>query len=222
MKNKDNINYIGIVGVGRFGKSISEKLVEHGIRVIVMDKSEEALSSIQDKVETVIIGDATDEQTLIDSGLQYTDIVIVCYAQDLAKSILTTMLLKEIGVKRIITKAANLLHLRILKKIGADQVVLPEADSGIRLANKIASPGFQELVELTPGYSIAEVKIPNTFIGKSLIEIDLRRNYNIAVLLIRSEEEKVNISPGRDTKFNKNDVLTVLGKDIDLKKFSNL
>jgi len=222
MNIKDNINYIGIVGVGRFGKAISEKLVEHGIRVIVMDKSGEALSSIQNKVESVIVGDATDEQTLIDSGLQYTDIVIVCYAQDLAKSILTTMLLKEIGVKKIIAKAANLLHLRILKKIGADQIVLPEADSAIRLANKIASPGFQELVELTPGYSIAEIKIPNLFIGKSLIEIHLRRNYNIDVLLIRNEDEKVNISPERDTKFKKNDILTVLGKDTDLKKFSNI
>jgi len=90
------------------------------------------------------------------------------------------------------------------------------------LANKIASPGFQELVELTPGYSIAEIKIPNLFIGKSLIEIHLRRNYNIDVLLIRNEEEKVNISPERDTKFKKNDILTVLGKDTDLKKFSNM
>lgn len=221
MFEKKARSYFGIIGIGRFGQAIAEALVGYGARVIVMDRNEDNLTNVQNIVEEVVIGDATDEQTLIDSGFQYTDLVIVSFAEDLATSILATMLLKEIGVKKLIAKARNLLHLRILKKIGADEVVLPEADSGRRLASKLISPGFQELLEITPGYAIADILIPTSFEGKNLIEIDLRNKFKVNALAIKRDNGEVLISPEPHTQFQKNDVITILGKDSDLKTLSD-
>lgn len=222
MARKNTSKYFGIVGIGRFGQAIAESLVEHGARVIAMDKSEDALTNIQNIVEQVIIGDATDEQTLIDAGFQYTDMVVVSFAEELATSILTTMLLKEIGVKRLIAKARNLLHLRILKRIGADEVVLPEADSGRRLAAKLISPGFQELLEITPGYTIADINVPESFIGKSLVEIGLRNKFMVNALAIKNSAGKTIIAPNPEIQLEKGDIITLLGKDKDLKTILDL
>ncbi|MBN2363409.1 TrkA family potassium uptake protein [candidate division WOR-3 bacterium] len=222
MDNAGNYKYFGVIGIGRFGFSIAESLVRNGARVIALDKSEESLTPLQNLAEAVVIGDATDQKTLMESGFQYTDIVIVSFAQELATSILTTMLLKEIGVKKIIAKARNFTHEKILKKIGADEVVLPEIDSGRRLANKLSSPGFQEIIEFTPGYSIVDVRTPKSFIGKTIKELGLRNNYNVNVLAVKKPDKSTNISPDPETVFDKNDTVTLLGKDEDLQSFSRI
>lgn len=222
MDNRSDYKYFGIIGIGRFGFSIAESLVSNGARVLAFDKNEESLVPLQNLVESVVIGDATDQKTLMDSGFQYTDIVIVSFAQELATSILTTMLLKEIGVKRIIAKARNFTHEKILKKIGADEVVLPEIDSGRRLANQLTSPGFQEIIEFTPGYSIVDVNTPKSFIGKTIKELGLRTHYNVNVLAVKKPGSILNISPNPETLFEKNDIVTLLGKDEDLKNFSRI
>ncbi|MBN1149701.1 TrkA family potassium uptake protein [candidate division WOR-3 bacterium] len=222
MNDVANYKYFGIIGVGRFGFSIAESLVRNGSRVLALDKNEDSLAPLQNLVESVVIGDSTDQQTLMDSGFQYTDIVIISFSQELATSILTTMLLKEIGVKRIIAKARNFTHEKILRKIGADEVVLPEIDSGRRLANKLSSPGFQEIIEFTPGYSIVDVQAPKSFIGKTIRELQLRNNYNVNVLAVKKEDNTTNISPNPDTVFEKKDTVTLLGKDEDLKSFMRI
>jgi trk system potassium uptake protein len=214
-------NQYAVIGLGRFGLSIANKLYESGQEVLGVDVNEERVEESHPFVTHSVIADSTEAEALKSIGIRNFDTVIVAIGNDIQASILSVLLLKELGVKKVIAKALNKLHGQVLKKVGADWVVFPERDMGIRVAHQLLSPNVLNFIEISKDYSVEEVKIPDRMIEKTLRELDLRAKFNLSVIAIRHEDE-INISPSPDEKINYGDVLVVIGENRDLEKFANL
>ncbi|WHY75624.1 TrkA family potassium uptake protein [Neobacillus sp. WH10] len=214
-------NQYAVIGLGRFGLSIANKLFESGQEVLGVDVNEERVEESHSFVTHSVIADSTDAEALKSIGIRNFDTVIVAIGNDIQASILTVLLLKELGVKKVIAKAINKLHGQVLKKVGADWVVFPERDMGIRVAHQLLSPNVLNFIEISKNYSIEEVKIPDRMKDRTLRELDLRAKFNLSVIAIRHEDE-LNISPSPDEKIYYGDVLVVIGENRDLEKFANL
>lgn len=210
-----------VIGLGRFGLSIANKLYESGKDVLGVDVNEERADEAQSYVTHSVIADSTDPEALKSIGIRNFDTVIVAIGNDIQASILSVLLLKEIGVKKVIAKALNKLHGEVLKKVGADWVVFPERDMGIRVAHQLISPKVLNFIELSKDYSVEEVKIPEKMTDKSLRELDLRAKYNLSVIAIRHHDD-IFISPSPDKIIDHGDVLVVIGENRDLERFANL
>ncbi|MEH7354528.1 TrkA family potassium uptake protein [Neobacillus drentensis] len=214
-------NQYAVIGLGRFGLSIANKLYQSGQEVLGVDVNEEKVEEAHAFVTHSLIADSTDAEALKSIGIRNFDTVIVAIGNDIQASILTVLLLKELGVKKVIAKAINKLHGQVLKKVGADWVVFPERDMGIRVAHQLLSPNVLNFIEISRNYSIEEVKIPDRMKDKTLRELDLRAKFNLSVIAIRHEDD-LNISPLPDEKIYFGDVLVVIGENSDLEKFANL
>ncbi|MGG3468883.1 TrkA family potassium uptake protein [Neobacillus pocheonensis] len=210
-----------VIGLGRFGISIANKLFESGQEVLGIDVNEEKVEDSHPYVTHSVIADSTDAEALKSVGIRNFDTVIVAIGNDIQASILSVLLLKEQGVKKVIAKALNKLHGQVLKKVGADWVVFPDWDMGIRVAHQLLSPNVLNFIELSKDYSVEEVKIPEKMVYKTLRELDLRSEYNINVIAIRHDNE-IDISPSADKKIDHGDVLVVIGENRDLERFANL
>lgn len=206
-----------VIGCGRFGQSVAIKLSEMGSEVMVVDENEEVIQSISDKVTYAVQADATDENAIKALGIRNFDVAIVTIGSDIQSSILVTLLVKEMGIKHIIAKAQNAAHAKVLYKIGANRVVFPEKEMGIKVAKGLLSSNVLELIDLAPEYSILEIKMSEDWIGKSLVEINMRRQYSLSVIAIRRGDEiDINVEP--DRVLLKDDVLVVVGHNKDLQK----
>ncbi|MCD4713676.1 MAG: TrkA family potassium uptake protein [Clostridiales bacterium] len=206
-----------VIGCGRFGQSVAIKLSEMGSEVMVVDDNEEIIQSISDKVTYAVQADATDENAIKALGIRNFDVAIVTIGSDIQSSILVTLLVKEMGIKHIIAKAQNAAHAKVLYKIGANRVVFPEKEMGIKVAKGLLSSNVLELIDLAPEYSILEIKMSGEWIGKSLVEINMRRQYSISVIAIRRGDEiDINVEP--DRVLLKDDILVVVGHNKDLQK----
>jgi trk system potassium uptake protein TrkA len=214
-------NQYAVIGLGRFGLSIANKLFESGQEVLGVDVNEERVEESHPYATHSIIADSTDAEALKSIGIRNFDTVIVAIGNDIQASILSVLLLKELGVKKVIAKALNKLHGQVLRKVGADWVVFPERDMGIRVAHQLLSPNVLNFIEISKNYSVEEVKIPDRMLNKTLRELDLRAKYNLSVIAIRHEDE-INISPSPDKKIDYGDVLVVIGENRDLERFANL
>jgi trk system potassium uptake protein len=214
-------NQYAVIGLGRFGLSIANKLYESDQEVLGVDVNEERVEESNHCVTHAVICDSTDPEALKSIGIRNFDTVIVAIGNDIQASILSVLLLKELGVKKVIAKAINKLHGQVLKKVGADWVVFPERDMGIRVAHQLLSPNVLNFIEISKDYSVEEVKIPDRMMEKTLRELDLRAKFNLSVIAIRNEDE-INISPSPDEKIDYGDVLVVIGENRDLEKFANL
>lgn len=214
-------NQYAVIGLGRFGLSIATKLYESDQEVLGVDVNEDRVEESNQCVTHAVIADSTDPEALKSIGIRNFDTVIVAIGNDIQASILSVLLLKELGVKKVIAKAINKLHGQVLKKVGADWVVFPERDMGIRVAHQLLSPNVLNFIEISKDYSVEEVKIPDRMMEKTLRELDLRAKFNLSVIAIRHEDE-INISPSPDEKIDYGDVLVVIGENRDLEKFANL
>lgn len=214
-------NQYAVIGLGRFGLSIANKLYESDQEVLGVDVNEERVEESNQFVTHAVIADSTEPEALKSIGIRNFDTVIVAIGNDIQASILSVLLLKELGVKKVIAKAINKLHGQVLKKVGADWVVFPERDMGIRVAHQLLSPNVLNFIEISKDYSVEEVKIPDRMMEKTLRELDLRAKFNLSVIAIRHEDE-INISPSPDEKIDYGDVLVVIGENRDLEKFANL
>lgn len=214
-------NQYAVIGLGRFGISIAQKLFESGQEVLGVDVNEERVEDSNPFVTHAVIADSTDAEALKSIGIRNFDTVVVAIGNDIQASILSVLLLKELGVKRVIAKALNKLHGQVLDRVGADWVVFPERDMGIRVAHQLLSPKVLNFIEISKNYSVEEIKIPERMIKKTLRELDLRARFNLSVIAIRHEDE-INISPSPDKTINHGDVLVVIGENRDLEKFANL
>ncbi|EKN65790.1 TrkA-N domain-containing protein [Neobacillus bataviensis LMG 21833] len=214
-------NQYAVIGLGRFGLSIANKLYESGQEVLGVDVNEERVEESHPFATHSVIADSTDAEALKSIGIRNFDTVIVAIGNDIQASILTVLLLKELGVKQVIAKAINKLHGQVLKKVGADWVVFPERDMGIRVAHQLLSPNVLNFIEISKNYSVEEVKIPDRMMEKTLRELDLRARFNLSVIAIRHDDD-INISPSPDEKIHYGDVLVVIGENRDLEKFANL
>jgi len=206
-----------VIGLGRFGTSVARSLVEHGQEVMGVDSDEELVMSLSHELTKTVQADATNEDTLKALGAGNFDVAVVAIGHDVHANTMATLILKEMGVPTVIAKATNPLHQKILHKIGADRVVFPERDMGIRLAHNLISSNIQDFLELAPNYNIMEVKVEKDWVGKSLEEMDFRANYGINVVAIMNGE-KMNPAPRAENKIKAGDILIVIGHRDDLER----
>ena len=212
-----------IIGMGRFGRSIATELYQMKHDVLVIDQHEEHVSDIVDLVTDAIIGDAKDEAVLRSLDIYSFDSVIVAMAGDIEDSVLTTIMLKEMGAKMLVCKARNEWHMKILMQIGADKVVRPEYDMGKRVAHSLAHQNTTDYLEISPEYGVIEIITPSHWVDKSISKNNLRRKYGITVMAIRDcGTDKVTFSPHADALLRAGDILTVIGSKQDLDTISAL
>jgi trk system potassium uptake protein len=210
-----------VIGLGRFGASIAAKLYEAGQEVMGIDINNELVDDGKVFLTHSVVLDSTDEESLKSVGIRNFDYVIVAIGNDMQASILTVMLLKEIGGKQVIAKAINKRHGQLLEKVGADWVIHPERDMGERVAHQLLSPNVLNYIELSKEYNIEEIIIPHSMKKKSLRELDLRAKYNVNAIAILSNENLI-ISPSPDQIIQNGDKLVVIGHREDLNDFGNI
>lgn len=207
-----------IIGMGRFGSSVARTLYEMDYEVMGIDENEERINENIQFVTHAVAADSTDERALKEIGIRNFDVVVVAIGVDIQASILTVLTLKELGVKKIVAKAQNERHGQVLYKVGADRVVFPERDMGVRVAHNLISANVLDFIELADDYSVAEVVVSSKFVGKDLRQLDIRKNYRVNVIAIKSGD-KFNIAPNPEEVIQYGDVLVVIGNNKDLKAF---
>ena len=200
-----------VLGLGKFGSAVATTLVELGHEVLGVDKDEERVDALKDKITQAVQADITEEKALKELGVKNFDAAIVSITTDLEASILVTMMLKEMGLKYIIAKAQNNLHAKVLEKIGVDKIVFPERDMGARIAQRLITPDIKDYIDLEPDYNVIEIEALPDFVDKTLSELDLRNKYGINVLAIK-RNNSFNISPQAKDIIKKGDLLIVIGE----------
>ena len=212
--NKD----YAVIGLGRFGGSIVRELRVLEMDVLAVDVDENRVNEFIDIATQAVIGDTTDETVLKDLGLGNFDNVIVAIGDNIQSSILTTLLLKDIGVKSVTVKAQSTYHARVLEKIGADYVVHPERDMGRRIAHKMMSSSVLDYIELSNEYSVVEYLAGKKLAGRSILELDIRAVYGISIIAIKRGTD-ILVSPDPNLEIERDDILIAIGEDSDLTAF---
>lgn len=210
-----------VIGIGRFGSSVVRTLYEMGHHVLAIDKDEDALRKVADYCTHVIQLDSTDPEALRAVGITNFDAVVVSIGANVEESILTTLLLKELGCKKVWSKAAEELQARVLEKVGADLVIRPERDMGVRVAHSLASPHVVDLLMLSPTYLVEEVTVGNKIAGKNLGELALHTRTGIKVLLVKRDSQII-VAPGGETELQAGDVLIVVGSKEQLGRLESV
>lgn len=206
-----------VIGLGRFGGTICHSLSEQGMEVLAIDKDEDRVNEFAQIATQAVIADTTDENALKSLGITEFDHVIVAIGDNLQASILTTLILEELGVKNITVKAQNDYHGKVLRKIGADQVVHPERDMGLRIAHHIASSNIMDYLEISDKHSIVEVKASKKMDGRTLIDLDVRAKYGVNIVAIKREGE-MDVSPSPHEAIRKGDMLIVIGSNENINR----
>ena len=207
-----------VFGAGRFGGSIAVTLQGLGCEVIVVDKDPEVIQNIADEVSYAICADVEDAEVFQNRGLKILDGAIVAIAGNLEASIVTTMQCSEMGVPRIIAKAKNKLHEKILRSVGATRVIYPEVEMGRRVAKYLVADNFTDWIDLSPNFSLVEMDIPPLWCGKSLQELRIREKYNLNIIGIK-EGDSVNVRLDPHEPLKEGIVLIVVGANKDLEEF---
>lgn len=206
-----------LVGLGRFGKHIAMKLYELDHQVMAIDRVEERVEAVLPYVTNAQIGDSTNEEFLSSLGVSNFDLCIVAIGNDFQSSLETTSLLKDLGAKMVVSRAARDVQAKFLLRNGADEIVYPEKQLAYWTAIRYSSDHIFDYIELDDGYAIFEVEVPGNWIGKTVGEIDIRKKYNINIMALkRNEHMSVTITP--DTGFASDDKILVLGSSHDLQK----
>lgn len=204
-----------VIGMGRFGSSVAISLSRLGYEVLAIDSSEQRMQDVSGVVTHAVQADSTDEEALRALGIRNFDVVVVAIGQDIQASILTTLILKDMGVPVLVVKAQTDLHGKVLKKIGADKVIFPERDMGLRVAHNLISPNILDFIELSDDYSIVELRASASMIGQTLRELDIRAKYGCNVMALKNSD-KINISPNADDVIKEDDILIVVGENNQL------
>ena len=185
-----------VFGLGRYGKAVAKELVKNGAEVLAVDMDENVVNAVSAEIPYCKCADVTDPEVIRQLGISNIDVVIISMASNLEACVMATMLCKEIGVKTVIAKCSSEMNCKILSKVGADRVVFPERDSGIRLAKNLLSSGFVDVIELSKDISMVELDVKPEWEGKSLIELNLRKKYSVNVAaVIRGDEVSTMIDP---------------------------
>ncbi|MGB3798177.1 MAG: TrkA family potassium uptake protein [Lewinella sp.] len=222
-----------IVGLGSFGSSLGEKLTALGHEVIGIDTNMAKVELFKERLSHTILLDATDELTVAGLPLRDTDVVIIAIGENEGSNIMATALFKNLQVKRLISRAINPLHQRVLQAIGVDQIVHPEEETAERWSKKLSMTDVIDSFELSKDFSILEVKVPRGLVGKKIVEINFRSKYNLLVLTTikraattsdfgkRTEEDTVQGVAGPEDLLEEDDILVIFGSKRDLRKFTN-
>ncbi|HAE42366.1 MAG TPA: potassium transporter Trk [Clostridiales bacterium] len=206
-----------VIGCGRFGSSVAKTLCKLGYDVLAIDKDPDKVQEIAEYVTHAVQADANDENALRTIGMRNFDVAVVTIGSDIQASIMGTLLVQELGIKKVIAKAQNELHAKVLYKIGAHKVIFPERDMGIRVAHNLVSSNILDVIEFAPDYSIIEVVAKDDWTDKSLKELKLPNEFGVSVMAIKSGDD-LNISPYAEDIIRRGDTLIVIGDNASLKK----
>ena len=206
-----------VFGLGRYGIAVAKELVENGAEVLAVDMDEDIVNDASLVLPYCKKADVTDAEVIKQLGIRNMDVVVIAMASNLEASVMATVLCKEAGVKTVIAKCANEMNQKVLSKVGADKVVFPESESGIRLAKNLVSAGFVDVIELSKDVSMIELDVREEWEGKSLLELDLRKKYGINVMAIRiGDEVSIDIDPNQ--KLDKEMNLIIVADTNKIKK----
>jgi trk system potassium uptake protein TrkA len=211
-----------VIGLGQFGSSVANTLVEKGVQVLGVDIDEAVVREMSEVLTNAVQADATDEKVLKAIGIQEVDVAIISVGENIESSVLIALLLKDLGIKQIIAKVISDQHARILERIGVSRVINPEKDMGKRLANSLASPNILEQIDLSGDYAIIEMIPPEEFVAHSLKELDVRAKYGVNIIAIKhgqsDDKESINVCPLAEDVIRKGDILVVIGSSENINK----
>lgn len=210
-----------VIGLGRFGSEVARQLHAQGCEVLAMDLSSDLVQQISPDVTHAVVGDGQDKEVLKALGVRNMDCAIIAIGDDLAASVLVTMNMKELGVPYIVCKAHDETHRRVLQKLGADRVVIPEKENAARLAHSLSSPNVLDYIELSEDYGIIEVPAPKNWHEKTLKELNIRAKLGVNILAVR-RNGKINVSPAAEYQILSGDVVVILGDSIALEAVQKL
>jgi trk system potassium uptake protein TrkA len=208
-----------VIGMGRFGQSVVEELIKREVDVLVIDRDPERIAKMSKIATHAVTLDTTDIQALKEVGISSIDHVVVAIGKDLQSSILTTLILKDIGVARVTVKVQDQNHAKVVSKLGADEIIQPEQQSGKRLASKIVSDNVLEFIDLNESHSFIVVHVTPKIIDSTIINLDVRNRFKINVVAIRRNGDI--IIPSADDVLEERDQLLLVGNNDDLEKFNN-
>ena len=201
-----------VIGLGRFGSAVARELERLGHQVLAIDRSEQQVNDIASEVTHALQLDAADEDALRSAGAGDFQTAIVAISTDAEPSIFATMVLKRLGVRTVIAKAGSQLHGEILSRVGADRVVLPERETGLRLAHSFNVPNVIDYLDVAPNFGIEKIRPPASFIGKSLGDLDLKTRLGLTPIALRRGQQ-VFVNPARDERVAEGDELILIGRD---------
>lgn len=217
MKSKKINETYGIIGLGRFGFALARTLAQAGAEIIVVDNSEENINAVSQYTDNVFLTSSLSKENLKAMGLANCDTVAVCIGEKIDTSIMTTLSLIQLGVKKVIAKAVSEDHGNVLKTLGAE-VVFPESDMAVRLANKLLTPNILDYISLSDEIDIIEIKINDKTDGLSVEKIDLRKNFSLNIIAVKKGND-ITIEIVPSLILNKDDIITVVGKKENIAKF---
>jgi len=218
-KYKGSIDF-GVIGLGRFGSALAESLANKGMEVLALDSDPERVENVQDYVEHAYVIEHFDRKTLEEAGVQNCQTVIICISDGSEKSILTTLNVIDLGVPRVFAKATSQDHGCVLQRIGA-QVVFPEKDMALKLANTLVDSSILDYIRLCDDYSIAEIKVTKKYSQKSIFEGNFRKKYHLNIIgVVKDKQTIIEITP--DIVLNENDLIVVIGRNENISKFEKI
>lgn len=209
-----------IIGMGRFGRHLASKMLELGNQVMVIDKKQEIIDLVSENIEDVQIGDCTNEGVLRSLGVTNFDLCFVTIGEDFQSCLVITSLLKKLGAKCVIAKARYDIQAEILNKIGADEIVYPEREIAEKLAIRYNAKNIFDFIPLTGEYSIYEIPILSEWVGHSLMEIDVRKKYNVNIIAVKQTNNTLSPMPKATYKFNPGDHIVIIGNSSDVFKLT--
>lgn len=209
-----------VIGLGRFGTAIARELSDLGHEVLAVDIVEEKVQRVSERVTHAVVGDATDLNVLNALGVRNFDCAVVAMGGDVGNSALVTLNLKELGLKQVICKAQSHTHQRVLEKIGADRVIFPEHEMGVKLAQGLSSSNILNFIEFSPDYGIVELAAPRSWQGKSLRQLDVRNAYHVNIIAVRRADKPgtLNVAPGAEYIMNAGDNVVAVGRSEDINR----
>ncbi len=230
-KGKEKL--FAVFGLGKFGYEVCRVLADSGAKVIAVDREQKRVNKVRDMVTEAILIETNDEETFLNANLQDVDVGIVALGSNIQGSILTTTLLKNIGVPYIIARAMSDVHAQVLKQTGATEVLNLEIEEGKRLARRILAPDLMDIIPVSADQSVVEMRVPREFVGRSLIDLKLRQKYQVNIVSIKRikttiddignpEREETVITPGAEDVLEVNDILVMLGAEKDIDKIKEL
>ena len=176
-----------VLGLGRYGRAVAEELINNGAEVLAVDIDQDNVDNAIETIPVCKCADITEPEAIKRLGIANMDVVVVAMASNLEASVMAVTLCKEVGVPNVIVKCGNEMHQKILSRVGADKVIFPEKESGIRLAKNLLTSGFAEMIELSDDVSMVEIDVKDEWVGKSLMDLNLRKKYTVNVVAIRKE-----------------------------------
>ncbi len=209
-----------VIGLGRFGTAVAQELSALGHEVLAVDTAEDKVQRVADQVTHAVVGDARDINVLKALGVRNFDCAVVAMGSDVGNSALITLNLKELGLKQVVCKAQSHVHSRVLEKIGADRVIFPEHEMGVKLAQGLSSSSVLNFIEFSEDYGIVELAVPKTWRGKTIRELDVRNAFHVNIIAVRKADSPraLNVAPGANCTLEAGDNVVAVGRSEDINR----